>query len=95
MRLIDADALKFGLVGLRKSDNPLVDSVLFAVLLLLEDTPTIDPEDLRPKGHWIEMEVHGSLSMVCSVCEQDSGLCYEQNYCPNCGTKMENNNETD
>ena len=59
----------------------------------IEDAPTIDPEELRPKGEW--------ENGVCSACgfdlraltdgendlEQwvwDEGF----NYCPNCGAEM-------
>lgn len=47
--------------------------------------PTIDPEELRPKGRWIEFD--GEV-FDCSVCHEIH-VAYPYNYCPNCGAKME------
>lgn len=58
-------------------------------LRCMEQCITIDPEELRPRGKWIEQTVRGALVLVCSVCHCGSNLFYEQNYCPNCGAKME------
>lgn len=84
MRLIDVDALiaEYDRVhigppgGARK---------------LMEDAPTIDPEDLRPKGRWIEKEHKDErgdyILLHCSLCDEPNAR--KKNYCPNCGAKME------
>lgn len=60
----------------------------------LEEAPTINPEDLRPKGKWIERV--GLGEWVCSECQHEIYLPFGEtpeevgtNYCPNCGAKME------
>ena len=40
-------------------------------------------------GAWETKMVRGTLVPCCSVCGESSGTCYEYNYCPNCGAKME------
>lgn len=56
--------------------------------------PTIDPEDLRPKGEWIEREHEDErgdyVLFHCSRCDEPSAR--KKNYCSNCGAKMEVNN---
>ena len=60
----------------------------------LEEAPTINPEDLRPKGQWIERV--GLGEWVCSECQHEIYLPFGEtpeevgtNYCPSCGAKME------
>lgn len=94
--LLDADALIFSELvntALAKAGNP-VDAgfqlymqgyeTLFQEAI--KEAPTINPEDLRPKGRWIDC--------TCSVCKFDA-LYLEHStvqvltgFCPNCGTKM-------
>ncbi len=51
---------------------------------ILCDLPTIDPEELRPVGHWYDK---GSLSCRCSRCGCKNDR--ESHYCPICGARME------
>lgn len=89
MRLIDADALiaEYDRVhigppgGARK---------------LMEDAPTIDPEELRPKGRWIDnVDENGILCNAWRKCSACGGLNYKMkpNYCPNCGADMRGGND--
>lgn len=41
------------------------------------------------KGRWKKTEVRGNDSLICSECFADLGSIYPENYCPNCGAKME------
>lgn len=61
--------------------------------------PTIDPEELRPKGRWIEIDDnYGDSHWQCSACkvewyfEVGDPAENGSHYCPNCGAKMEVNN---
>lgn len=67
----------------------------------LDDFPTINPEDLRLKGKWID--ISGALDrgemLLCSYCHQRADYFIggsedwwaddRPKYCPNCGAKME------
>ena len=63
-------------------------------LRCMEQTPTIDPETLRPKGRWVyDAE---NMEMACSEClcaaHVRCGDRYDyilSDYCHNCGAKME------
>lgn len=100
MRLIDADDLEANVAkAFCKGCNSYkhimcnacdVRSVMDEVDLL----PTINPEDLRPKGKWV---MRGGRR-YCSHCKEracvtrdmeDFWYCEPTNYCPNCGAKME------
>ena len=87
MRLIDADRMKeellWGNVFLPAiQTNTLVD--------LIDNQPAIDPENLRPKGHWERPSK--LLNIVnCTACKTTfPGDFDEFRYCPNCGCFMEN-----
>ena len=60
----------------------------------IEAAPTIDPEELRPKGEWIEREHRDErgdyVLFHCSRCDEPNAR--KKNYCPNCGAKMNTNN---
>lgn len=47
--------------------------------------------DVAPvrRGRWLIKTVRGDKRTVCSECLIETGTCYEENYCPNCGAKME------
>lgn len=49
------------------------------------------PADVAPvrHGQWIEMKVRQQTSLVCSECGADSGSICGTSYCPNCGAKMD------
>lgn len=96
MRLIDADELKkevesafHGTLGI---------TVTEAVHEIIDRQPTIDPESLRPRGHWEKETVDGPdvvkyaslLSVFCSRCKRRAWM--KSNYCPHCGSFMENKN---
>lgn len=91
MRLIDADAMKeellWGNVYLSNNEtNALVD--------LIDNQPTIDPESLRPRAHWVSdwMYVNGKqvCAKWCSSCGFKSWM--KTDYCHHCGSFMENKN---
>lgn len=103
MRPIDADTLIFSELvntALAKAGNP-VDAgfqlymqgyeTLFQEAI--KEAPTINPEDLRPKGRWKDELVR---DWHCSECGEKlrgngwDGYIYKNlpNYCPNCGAKM-------
>ena len=94
MRLIDADEL------IRQADENQQFAVWKAgvgTLVRLVDTmPTIDPESLRPHGCWIQVEsAWERVQHECSCC----GCKWPEYarffaYCPYCGAKMENTDES-
>ena len=50
---------------------------------------TIDPESLRPHGHW---EIQNTVieNVICSYCGTHFQAYYEDyDFCPRCGAKME------
>lgn len=65
-------------------------------LRCMEQTPTIDPESLRPKGRWVETvysvhdgytdEYSEEINYDCIVCDYCSD--WKSPYCPNCGADM-------
>ncbi|MBC3516030.1 hypothetical protein H8K20_06430 [Neobittarella massiliensis] len=55
----------------------------------IDEAPTIDPEDLRPRGRWIEKPYLLGITRYCSKCGENYGMPHGVfNYCPNCGAKM-------
>ena len=92
MRLIDADELEKNRYThlIRFWEGKVIDSVK------LSDVPTINLE--RPKGKW---EQWGDTDCwMCSECKYEAVLFdftpaeLDMHYCPNCGAKMEDENET-
>lgn len=56
----------------------------------IEDSPTIDPENLRPHGRWeVVIGSDGKERMVCTVCRKQQDLTGVFSYCPNCGAEMD------
>ena len=89
MRLIDADELK-------KDFNLNFGGVCHAAAAaeIIDRQPTIDPESLRLKAHWIydgKIDEDGNLVCRCSRCEHGDrhspGITVP--YCWFCGAKME------
>ena len=66
---------------------------VYSCLAEIQSAPTIDPESLRPHGKWEDACYYHDrpLCYECSNCGLK--LMYKPNYCPNCGAKMEINNE--
>ena len=61
---------------------------------IIDRQSTIDPESLRPRGHW---ESPSKLLNIvnCTACKTTfPGDFDEFRYCPNCGAKMENTDES-
>lgn len=58
-----------------------------------EDIEAIPAADVAParRGHWLPPVV-GSLGALCSECETQSDNAY--NFCPNCGAKMDLEEQT-
>ena len=58
---------------------------------LIDNTPTINPEDLRSHGRW-NMADDGD-GVVCSICGTDFCVLLNEtdnfNYCPHCGALMD------
>lgn len=87
MRLIDADAVLYALVG-EVHDNATKYGFRIGDIIKLTPTqvdeivsrmPTIEPE--RKTGHWIDDN--------CSECGQYVYHGDVRNFCPNCGARME------
>jgi DNA-directed RNA polymerase subunit RPC12/RpoP len=85
MRLIDADAL------VKRYENDPGFDISVHTLKCEEDAPTIDPEELRPKGEW-ECTSETMPIYRCSVCKERNlfkkGNNVFSNYCPRCGADM-------
>ena len=107
MRLIDADTVrrvvKSRACGLCELDilglytGPCASCSTGKLLIALNQVKPIDPEDLRPKGKWVSRYCKWACS-ECNVAVSIDGTPLENNlkYCPNCGARMEeDNNEAD
>ena len=101
MRLIDADELTNKFLGYYTEKERQGDVTFSACEIkqgfadMVEEAPTINPEDLRPKGKWIPSEFgFPDRSKKCSRCGEYEEPRTEKkkpfpDYCPNCGAKME------
>ena len=88
MRLIDADALKKEVLGLPNCYNGFSDTYDKACIIgLIDEMPTISPKT----GRWIKK----TGQIYCSECkcsrwsEAFEYAVRRFNYCPNCGARME------
>lgn len=104
MRLIDAYALKEEIsriyyVHYAKSQDKTISDFFNAVAKRIKGTPTVDAEPVR-HGRWVD---HMVRDWRCSECGEKiqkvrkvDGYCYDDkpNYCPNCGAKMDNEEES-
>ena len=95
MRPIDADALKRRLEGWPSEFFDYDELVP-----LIDEQPTLSPDDVRGVGHWITKQEaidadDYSLWDTCSVCGRCDWDCTESEsfkYCPNCGARMKGEN---
>lgn len=103
MRPIDANRLRMRLESYvrdcEQEEDWLPAQVFMDVIAEIQDCPTIDPEDLRPHGRWLDIpnayvsvastdgSYHGCATS-CSVCGEVNPNAYKTNCCPNCGAKM-------
>lgn len=92
MRLIDADEL---VKRYFSEDARIALSYANKIWMrrLINESPTIDAEPVR-HGHWIEKELFipwcdddVDIIYECSCCETEGGG--TSPYCPNCGSKMD------
>lgn len=67
---------------------------------MVADFPTIDPESIIEHGKWIEPTYIyiGAKRYVCDQCKDDEYwrirfYTTKENYCPNCGAKMDGEEE--
>lgn len=70
----------------------MIYEVLCKVLDVINDTPTIDPENLRPVAHWEESTCLDDSFWACSNCQFQSEAIAAPvlyHYCPHCGARME------
>ena len=103
-RLIDADLIQYEMM-LSAKGNGMYEEVMVAYKSQINDLPTIEerktvsneewtkvrggwtnqPE--RNRGKWLETDSHEPCWFKCNQC----GRLYDflDNYCPNCGAKME------
>ena len=67
----------------------MIYEVLCQVLDVINDTPTIDPENLRPVSEW-ELNPHrfSCEHFRCKLCHHIS--CLTDAFCGGCGAKMKN-----
>lgn len=80
MRTIDVDELKEALLEARRSETDTVPKLI----RLIDAQPTIEPK----RGRWIDEHEsgHGAWVGKCSCCGHENRV---DNYCPNCGARME------
>ena len=96
-RCIDADALIHHFYETEYASMYYIE----VVKRIIDEQPTISPDDVRGVGHWItEQEAIDaddySLWDTCSVCGRCDWDCTESTsfkYCPNCGAKMKGADE--
>lgn len=88
-RLIDADALTDELIKGIEADKDksiqtsFVKSVCMIICKAIDAQPTIDAEPVR-HGKWAVTHIY----IKCSECGESFPL-IPQNYCPNCGARMD------
>ena len=92
MRLIDADDfLDLFYVASAGQDKEFIK----AVEMVVEDTPTIDAEPVR-RGRWIDDMYFDEPVTRCTWCNHGFAKGHKAErfpYCPNCGAKMDGENE--
>ena len=90
MRLIDADAIKYTARFTDYADGRMTSDAVITKCEI-DSMPTIDP--VR-HGRWDLIDAREPMRYGCSVCHRM--VWHYENYCPNCGAKMDGeNDETD
>ena len=85
MRPIDADGLKE--LFNSRSSHPIYDEwSTLGILGVIDEMPTIDVVVVK-HGEWVPSEYQPHHT--CSVCGHWFSLYDKVNYCPNCGAKMD------
>lgn len=88
MRLIDADTVDKLLVTLaeelRESHKQAEINGLYKASCIVEIAPTVDPVK---HGRWDLIDACEPMRYGCSVCHRM--VWHHENYCPNCGAKMD------
>ena len=96
-RYIDADALKESIDehvylvnhGFNESEYGITQ---YGIHQIIDDAPTIDAEPVR-HGKWRFVKCATGLRSQCNECLHwvDAGT--DRNYCPNCGARMDEEND--
>lgn len=55
---------------------------------VIDSCPTINPEDLHPKGKWIDNPSDGIWTTTCSNCGVEKPQHEHTKYCSDCGADM-------
>lgn len=88
MRPIDADALKRGIEVICKDERASISAVTyFALMAFINKAPTIEAEAVK-RGRWLHNDMILNRQK-CSECGFYSDDLQSDNYCPNCGAKMD------
>lgn len=99
MRLGDLDKLKENFIKwLPKEGEDLlsdihpIENIAISAIMEIEEAPTINPEDLRPRSKWESFvkKYNGQeiLYVRCKRCGKERPFDYELIYCNKCGAKM-------
>lgn len=88
-RLIDANALRYHM-GVNQNDK----QIFYITGEDIDAAPTIDPENPRPRAYW-KNKGEKTYVIWCSNCGEPYYHDFEDfKYCPNCGAKMEDTDES-
>lgn len=96
-RYIDADRLVKNIAAIGDMRKLSTKTVGIAI----DETPTVDVVEVR-HGRWMPVEYtyFGAKRYECSECRDDEFwkkrfVVHKENYCPNCGAKMDGKDEED
>lgn len=90
MRLIDADKAKAELLRIARDTHDccgFYDGLKAGYQRAADRLDTMPTVEERDKGYWIDIDLDTS---ICSVCKNPQE--YETKYCPECGAKMDGDN---
>lgn len=100
MRIIDADPLweqfrdqqceftKYSRYHQLNDEDKAAYDRLETVLEQIDSAPTLTLDDIVPHGRWVYEKTYQGMKYVCSECGEIPE-CFEPNYCPNCGCRMD------